>query len=318
MHSPSRPSTAQPSRARASGVHAAIAGRQHQTPPPVLASEVLREDLAPIEPGQVASRIWSGGAALVLATVGLCLRWDLGVSGVRPNEETLCLAVAAALAATAVVPLSYVWRAIVGSAVCLTALVAGLFGGGPLALMAVPGFSGTWAEVFRCVAAVVLPAAIFFRCHYRAYGRGRLFLGAAFLLALPFLIDEAALLLTAARPVAQIGPGATIAIVIVTAFAFLGTPNPSAATMCAVLLGISASLDIAMRQVYLPPPAGSGPYSQLLTAAAFVACTAPVAMGLFQLLATKYAPDARLVDVRQPPPEDQPPTSRPPDSIAPP
>jgi hypothetical protein len=313
MHSHSRPSWAQPGRARASGVPTAIAGRQHQTPPPVLASEVLREDLAPIEPGRLASRFWGAGAAVVLVAVGLCLRWDLGVSS--PVAETVCFAVAAAQAATAVVPLSYLWRAMVGASVCLAAVVLGLLGGGPLALLTAPGLSGPWAEIFRLVAAVVLPAAILFRSHYRAYGRGRVLLAVAFALAIPFLINEGALFVQAESPVAQIGPGTAIAIVLLTVFAFVGAPATSVTAVCAVVLGISIALDIGMRQAYLPPPTGSGPLSHALTAAAFVACTSPIAMGLFQLLSAIYAHEARLVDVRQPPVEDAAPPSLPPDSI---
>jgi len=315
MHSQSRPSRAQPGRAQASGVHAAVAGRQHETPPPVLASEVLREDLAPIEPGREASRFWGAGAATVLAGVGICLYLGLGGAPLPPRAGTVCLAVAAAEAATAIVPLPYLWRAMVGAAVCLAALVAGLLGTGPLGLLSVPGISGPLGEVFRTLAALVLPAAILFRSHYRAYGRGRVLLAIAFALALPFLVGQAQKVVEASTPALQIGPAIAITVVLVTIVAFLGAPTTSTTVFCAVLLGVSIALDIALRRADVPE--GGGPWAHMLTAAAFVACTSPVAMGLFQLLAAIYAPDARLVDVRQPPPETEPRSSAPPDSIRP-
>jgi hypothetical protein len=298
-----------------SGVHAAVAGRQHETPPPVLASEVLREDLAPIEPGRLASRFWSGSAALALVAVGIALRFDLGTSGGSLGPGTICLAIAAAEAATALVPLPYLWRAMAGAAVCLAAVIVGLLGAGPLALLAAPGVSGPWTELSRLVAAVVLPAAILFRSHYRAYVRGRLLLALAATLAVPFLAHEAMHFIDASSPVEQIGPGLAIAIVLLTVVAFLGAPTTSTTIFCAVLLGFTVALDVFLRQAYLPQPPGSGPAGHVLTAVAFVACTSPIAMGLFQLLATIYGPDARQVDVRQPAPEGRPPGSLPPDSV---
>jgi hypothetical protein len=266
----------------------------------------------------VTSRLWSAGAAAVLLVVGLSLHWGLGYAGVFPGAGTICLAVAASEAATAVVPLPYLWRAMVGASVCMAAVLIGLLGGGPLALLAAPGLSGPWTEVFRVVAAIVLPAAIFFRSHYRAYGRGRILLAVAFALSLPFLVRQGAAFMQATEPVAQIGPAVAIAVVLLTVFVFLGAPTTALTAFCAALLGVSIALDMGLRQAHMPPPAGGGPLSHLLAAAAFAACTSPIAMGLFQLLATIYARDARLVDVRQPPPEDEPPPSQPGDSVAPP
>jgi hypothetical protein len=315
MPSPSRPSWAHPGRARVSGVHAAVAGRQRETPPPVLASEVLREDLAPTEPGRLASRFWSGSAALALVAVGIALRFDLGTGGGALGPGTICLAVAAAEAATALVPLPYLWRAMAGAAVCLAAVCLGLVGIGPLALLAPAGVSTPWTELSRVVAAVVLPAAILFRSHYRAYERGRLLLALAVALAIPFLAHEAIHFVDASRPLEQIGPGLAIAIVLLMVVAFMGAPTTATTIFCAVALGFSIGLDVFFRQAYLPPPPGSGPAAHALTAVAFVACTSPIAMGMFQLLATIYGPDARQVDVRQPTPEARPPGSLPPDSV---
>src|SRR4051812_10241519 len=166
-HSHSEPT--HPPKSLTSGVHAAI--KKTKTPPPVLASDVLREDLAPTEPGRRASRIWDAGVAAAFLGVGLCLRWRLGVTGVSPEAAAVCLAAAAATGVTAIVPFPYLWRAVVGALVGLTVVGLGLAGGGPLALLA----SGNWAG-FRIIASIALPAALLFRAHYRAYERGRILL----------------------------------------------------------------------------------------------------------------------------------------------
>jgi len=129
MQTQPRPQRAHPPRPLTSGVHAAAVKKK--TPPPVLASEVLREDLAPIEPGRRASRLWDAGLALLYLGVGVCLRFDLGVSGVSPDAGAACLAAAAAVAATALVPFPYLWRAIVGGVIGAAVVVLGLAGGGP-------------------------------------------------------------------------------------------------------------------------------------------------------------------------------------------
>src|SRR5262245_47696945 len=188
MQTQSRPRRAQPPRPLASGVHAAVK-KKLKTPPPILASEVLREDLAPIEPGRAASRVWFAGAALLYLAVGIALRLDLGVSTLAPQASAVCLAAAAASGATALVPFPYLWRAVVGASVGVAVMAMGFFGGGPLALITAPP-SVVWIEVLRVVTCVALPSALLFRSHYRAYERGRALLAAAYAVSLPFLAFE--------------------------------------------------------------------------------------------------------------------------------
>ena len=161
MQTQSRPRRAQPPRPLASGVHAAVR-KKLKTPPPILASDVLREDLAPIEPGRNASRLWDGGAALLYLGVGVCLRLDLGVSQLAPQASAVCLAAAAASGATALVPFPYLGerrrRGTVGAAVA----ILGLFGAGPLALLTAPD-SSAWVETLRVLTCIALPAALLFR-----------------------------------------------------------------------------------------------------------------------------------------------------------
>jgi hypothetical protein len=269
-----------------------------KTPPPILASDVLREDLAPIEPGRKASRLWDGGLALLYLAVGICLRLDLGVAGVSPDAGAACLAAAAAVAATAVVPFPYVWRAIVGGLIGASVVTLGLFGGGPLALVVGPG-STPWIEPFRVLTCVTLPATLLFRSHYRAYPRGRVLLGAAFVLALPFLVHEA-YMTTQGPLVARVGAGLALLGALSALFAFMPSPTTSMTVLCAQALTALIALDLGLRHVYAPRPADAGPVAYPLMAVAYFASVVPIALGLFQTFAALYAREARKVDVHRP------------------
>jgi hypothetical protein len=296
MQTQPRPHRAHPPRPLTSGVHAAVVKKK--APPPVLASEVLREDLAPIEPGRRASRLWDAGLALLYLGVGVCLRLHMGVSGVSPDAGAACLAAAAAVAATALVPFPYLWRAIVGGVIGAAVVILGFAGGGPLALLAGHG-SSVWVEAFRVLTCITIPAALLFRSHYRAYQRGRVLLGAAFVLALPFLAHEAAL--TAGGPsVARVAAALALLGPLSGLFAFMAAPTTSMTALCAQALTALLALEIGLRQVYAPPATGSGPLAYALTAVAFFASVVPIALGLFQTLAAIYAREAREVDVHRP------------------
>lgn len=297
MQTQPRPRRAQPPGPLASGVHAAVKTKL-KTPPPILASDVLREDLAPIEPGRNASRLWDAGAAALYLGVGICLRFNLGVSGLAPQASAICLAAAAACGATALVPFPYLWRAIVGGVVGAVVVTLGLFGSGPLALLTAPD-SNAWIETWRVVTCVVVPAALLFRSYYRAYRRGRALLGVAFALAVPFLIHEG-IAMSHGPPIARIGAALGLIGALSGLFAFMASPTTATTAWCAQALTALLALDLGLRQLYAPALSGAGPIAYALTAVAFFTSVVPMALGLFQTLAAIYAPDARLVDVHRP------------------
>ncbi len=309
MQTHSRPHAAHPPRSLASGVHAAI--KKKKTPPPILASEVLREDLAPTEPGRRASRLWDAVVAVLFLAVGICLRFDLGVADLAPQAGAICLAAAAAIGATALVPFPYVWRAAVGGLVGAVVVVAGLFGGGPLALLG-DAASATWLESFRVITCVALPAALLFRSHYRAYERGRVLLATSFVLALPFLVEEA-FLATQGVAIARVGAALALTGTLSALIAFMPAPTTSVTAWCAQTLTFLVALELGLRQFHAPLPAGSGPLAYALTGVAFFASVVPIALGLFQMLSFVYSREARLVDLHrrpsEPPRETQQPAS---------
>src|ERR1043165_49025 len=88
------------------------AGRKRRAPANlVLASEALKEDTAPIEPGRGAGRLGIGGVALALGLLGLSLRLGVG-RGILPRDaSSVTLAASGAALALAARPFSYSIRA---------------------------------------------------------------------------------------------------------------------------------------------------------------------------------------------------------------
>ena len=89
------------------------AGRKQSRPHPnlVLASEALKEDLAPLEPGRGAGRLGIGGVAVALALLGLAIRLGVGRGVLPGNASSVTLAAAGAAGAVAALPFSYSIRA---------------------------------------------------------------------------------------------------------------------------------------------------------------------------------------------------------------
>jgi len=308
MQTQSRPGRAHPPRSPASSAHTAPAkAAKKKTPPPILASDVLREDLAPIEPGRRASRWWDGGVALLFLAVGVCLRFGLGVANISPQAGAICLAAAAATGATGLVPFPYLWRAVVGGLAGATVMALGLFGAGPLALIAHP-VSNPLTEIFRLLTCVAVPAALLFRSHYRAYERGVLLLAVAFVLALPFLASSMLIALDGPT-MARVGAGLAITGALLGIIAFMSAPTTLVSAWCAQVLTALIAADIGLRQLYAPRPPGSGDLVYVLTGVTFFASVVPIALGLFQTWAAVYAREARLVDVHRPSAPDPPPAS---------
>jgi len=308
MQTESRSGRAHPPRSPASGVHAApTKAAKKKTPPPILASDVLREDLAPIEPGRRASRWWDGGVALLFLAVGVCLRFGFGVANISPQAGAICLAAAAATGATGIVPFPYLWRAVVGASAGAAVVGLGFLGAGPLALLAEP-VSNPLTEIFRVVSCVAIPAALLFRSHYRAYERGRMLLAIAFVLAVPFLASSVKVALEGPA-MAKVGAGLAIMGALLGLIAFMSAPTTFVGGWCAQALTALIAADIGLRQLYAARPLGAGDLTYVLTGVAFFASVVPIALGLFQTWAAIYAREARLVDVHRPSAPDPPPPS---------
>ncbi len=271
-----------------SGAHPAV----REPASPVLASEVLREEVAPIEPGRGSARGAMLGLALALGLLGLGLRLGLGVPGVRLDASTLSFSAAGAIAAVALLPFPYALRA--GMSVLLGgALFAlGLRGAGPLAGLEMDG--GVLQDVARVVAVTLLPAALLFRARYRAYRRARVVLAVALLFSLPFVLLQGSLLLDADGPLLLRGAAAVTVVAVLTGLlGFMGEATTGGGSIWAALLLGVASIEIALRE--LSPLAGpdTGLCTYPATALGFFVAATLIGIGLFQLLAAGLAGDAR-------------------------
>jgi hypothetical protein len=174
-------------------------------------------------------------------------------------------------------------------------VVLGLLSGG----VALEGANGAliqadrgagWA-LARLAAAVALPAALLFRARYRAYRGARVALGAALALSLPFAVH---VVLGLFGPVGPTTAGA-VAVLFVLAGSlagFMGSETTGAGAYMAPACVVVLALDLALRGV------GHGPLLGVLTdAIAFGGAAALAAIGLFQILAWRFAADARRIDL---------------------
>src|SRR5512139_737566 len=133
-------------------------------PPPriVLASEALREDVAPLEPGeQVGCRVVQL-AALSLLLLGVAIRFEPGATNSAASWAFAMAFVAFSLSA---LPLSYVHRALTLAAVGSAALWLGL--GGVGLLYDITQGSTLEREALRLLTLWILPPALLFRARYR-------------------------------------------------------------------------------------------------------------------------------------------------------
>lgn len=287
----SEPSTAA-QRGPTSGVHEALSATG--TPKPLLASEVLRDELAPKDPARRAIRIWLLVVAAALVALGLAFRHGVGVPGERLDSATLSFSAAGALAALALLPFPYAPRAGVAALLGLALMALGFRGAGPLAGIAVDG--GLLKDLGRLVTITVLPAALLFRAHYRAYRRARVMLAWALALALPFVVGEVVLAVNpAAALLPRIAAGADVAVVGCSLLGFMGEGTTGAGTVWAALVLAVLPAEIAVRQLTPLAEGDTGWLTYPATAVAVLAAALLASLGLFQLLAAGLAGDARRV-----------------------
>jgi hypothetical protein len=280
-------STAQTQRGPTSGVHQAIA-----TPKPLLASEVLREELAPLEPARHMCRLWLLAVAACLTALSVGMRLGIGLPGVRLDAATVGFSAAGAVAAIAILPFPYALRAglvvLVGGA--LAAL--GLRGAGPLAALGAGG--ATLSDATRVLMLATLPAALLFRARYRAFTPARVLLAVAVALSLPFVGFEVAEALSASTPVMlRVAGGANVVLVGLGLFGFMGAGSTGAGSLWASLVLVGAPAEIALRQLTPLGSAAGGWLTFPAAAVGVLAAAVLVSLGLFQLLAAALAPAAR-------------------------
>ncbi|MEO8874461.1 MAG: hypothetical protein ABI461_02650 [Polyangiaceae bacterium] len=264
--------------------------------PPVLASDILRDDVAPIAPAQRAIVLW-----LILLSLSFGSAAFLSWMGFLPRSMLIGSAATAAVAAlAALLPVPYTARALLAAAAGLIPLVLGAQGSGPLAAMHLRGDILDFAPP---IALTVLPGALLFRARYRAFTIARVLLGCALLLSLPAAFTLATTALDEAAPlVTRIADGVVLVAILGSCFGFMGAETTgfgaffgaTIVTVHAAGIGLRGIVDLGQKALILPVKlpfltAGLGEWLAATLAA----------HAIFQLLASLLAKRARRVDVHR-------------------
>jgi hypothetical protein len=253
------------------------------TPKPILASECLRDDAAPIEPNDRGTRLWTAG--LGLAIVG-CAGTMLARS-VSMGADGNALRVAAAAGLTglliAILGLASKKYALRGALVLATIL------GGTCALLV--GHDGFGMVLVRWLLLAPLPAALFLRVSYRSDKTVRAMLGAsivAFLVVASFAAGTF-VFSPGASLVARIVAGAMALVSGLSLLGFMGEETTAGCTAWGTLAILLGAASFVLEAFYR-----AGAPSWLVMAT--VAFALPIAViGVFQIVAAIIGPRLRVL-----------------------
>ncbi len=263
---------------------------------PLLASEALMEDLAPVEPAGASARIWCAALGAGFAVVGALPLLGLQPGGLTAAIPSLVIGAIALVAALARV--TYRQRAV---AMVVLGLLSGVVDlGGTRAALAT-GAGGVGWSLSRLVPAIALAAALIFRSRYRAYGGARIFLGVALITAVPFAIH------TVIGFSDGFGPGQIGAVVALIAIAasltgFMGSETTGAGPYVAWGIVLAFAAELALRALWAPGAlrTTTNVIHVSIAAAAFAGAAVLAALGLFQIAAWRFAADARRINLHPP------------------
>jgi hypothetical protein len=266
---------------------------------PLLASEALIEDLAPIEPSKRTARLWCAGLAagfFVLGGLALVGLAPGGPSAAAPEIALGCIALVAAAAR-----LSYQQRAAV--MILLGLLSAAVGFGGPVLSEADRGWG-----LLRTLAAIALPGALHFRARYRAYTKARWILGAAFAAALPFAVYSVARVAGPASELAALGAALGVVAIGAGLLGFMGSETKGGGIATALVVIVALATDMALSSLASPIAARSwmGVTHIVAAAVGFAGTSMVASLGCYQILASRFAADARRINLHAKPKEVKP------------
>lgn len=267
--------------------------REHVTKP-LLASEALMEDLAPMRPAQDAARIWCAAVG-----AGFLLLGGLSIAGLRPDgvvagPPAFVLGIVALF--TALTSVSYRQRAVAMVVLGAIATVIGLQSSGTAV---------GWGTA-RAVAAIALPATLVFRSRYRAYSGARWLLVAAFLVTLPSFGHAVVQLALHDPHLGHLGALLVILAVVSSLTGFMGAETTGAGSFLAVAVVLAFTADLVVgRLAHLDTFSPRDIVIVLSAGLAFAATSAITSLGLFQILAWRLAADARRIDLHSRPPDNE-------------
>jgi hypothetical protein len=267
---------------------------------PLLASEALMEDLAPLEPSRDVARFWCAVVGVGFAALGA-----LPLLGLRPGGKLtagLSFFLGGVTLVAALTRVSYRQRAFAMLVIGLLVAVTGLGGTGPAAFIS---NDAPWLGVTRALAATALPGALLFRARYRAYAGARWLLGAAFVLSLPYIVWAGARVFSPVPDLSTAGAIVALVVTLVGLVGFMGKETTGAGTYVglSVLFGFGTDLLLSDSSHPGTLEAWSSIATTVLGSIAFIAATGLSALGLFQLLASRLSGDARRIDLHAAIPE---------------
>jgi hypothetical protein len=267
--------------------------------PPILASDILREELAPRAPARLMIRVWLGAFAAACALSAAAARFGFGPHTTNVFEGSVAAALLAALGAA--IPAPYRVRAFVAVLSGLALLGLGATDRGPLAPL---GHSGALPALAGLLLVTTLPASLFFRARYRAFREARIILTAALAVSIPALVFFAMGAFEASAPLATRVADALLAAATLTGFfGYMGAETTAGCARWASLVLILYSGRIAIHALPGLSDAadgdGYGRWGYAVSSAGTLAATTLVAIGLYQVLASVFAERAREVDVHR-------------------
>ena len=259
---------------------------------PLLASEVLASERAPLEPGRHASRFQLGVAAIGLLLIGLALRAGVGAE-TNTDDATVAFCGAGVALALAILPFPYALRAGISALVGAVLLLLGLRGSGPLAGLGVDG--GEPLDLVRLVTITLLPAALLLRARYASFNPTRWVLAGALVAAAPFAVLQ--VMAAAAAETASVTQVAAICAATVVAaglFALFGDGSLGNRSPVAWLVLLVLPAEVGLRQLTpLADPAPSAWLTYPVAAFGLFLAGLLVSTGTYQLAATVLGPRAQ-------------------------
>jgi hypothetical protein len=272
--------------------------------PPILASDMLREEVAPRAPARTTIRLWLAAFAGACALSAVAAHLGFGPHSSRVFEGSLVTACIAAVGAA--VPAPYLVRAVVAVLAGTALLGLGSIDRGPLAPLGHQGFGQALAAL---ALATLLPAALLFRARFRAFRAARIVLTVALACALPAVVLGALGAIDGSAPLpARLADGAVAIGALTGLFGYMGAETSAGCDRWAALILALSSLRVAVHapqllgalaEQPLPGEASDGAWGHLIAAIGMLAATTIAAYGLFQILAIALGSRARTVDVHQ-------------------
>ena len=267
------------------------ARRSTATPTPMLASEILREVVAPLTPWTMGVRLWDALIAVVLAALGVGMH--LGFLAPTKGGPWFEYVLAAVVLVIGLVPGSYAGRGVASLVVGLVLAGLGLFGAGPLG-GCVPSDASPAIFILILPSMMVLPAALLLRDRYPAYNGARVALLVAFAATLPTIIVEGMLVFEGPL-IASVVVGVNLAVIVLSLVGFMGVGTTGVSKILAFGVLVTFGAERMLR--FLWSDGSAGWLADLRDGLVLLVAGGLAAKGLFVIMASTFAADARRVDV---------------------